>query len=510
MVVQLEIGCLSEALQAIQPSAVGRSPADDLRAVLSLYTSLPNAVDVSLTADGIVVKTDDFPLLIETTCGFSIHGYVRDVLAQVVWISELERSRLFDQVYAAFAQVGNFQCCSGKVILASRGITELELPPALTWKFFQRATIEEQLSFVPVIASCEQLVIEQIAGIYLHGEADVFALRAVQVDLRGNGCIITPRLEKIRSVPVAGGLLDRSRAYGRSGLLRALLLLKQVKIESPCVPAEFSQYNRNIHNFLQFASRAENDLMALLEHAAGEDVPDPIIRAALIKATRVTKYGEQIELRRQGIAICNLGGVSLTMDENISCAVERHVDQLTVAGIKGVGLSVPFETPPELQAVGVDLRRSIPSKIVSLALSAPDEAGNRQLLVGTAPGCWIMLQLSPSMQPLCDSQGNWTILGVTQNPISSMPQRFFLRLDSSNNLAMTGREIAEILTQTAAEGFDPRDPATWAWGALALGGQTLLAADTFMAGEESDEIEQEIKRQARSLGRLIGKLLEEF
>ena len=111
-----------------------------------------------------------------------------------------------------------------------------------------------------------------------------------------------------------------------------------------------------------------------------------------------------------------------------------------------------------------------------LTLSAQDKNGRRRLVTGFSPGRWIGLDLDENNQPSTDAQGNWVMYGVTSNPISGAAQSFFLRLDKKNELNMTTREIANLVSQTATEAFDPSDPASWHWGAVALGAKTILTA----------------------------------
>jgi hypothetical protein len=205
-----------------------------------------------------------------------------------------------------------------------------------------------------------------------------------------------------------------------------------------------------------------------IERSAGIAVEDPLTRSLLERGMRIVKKGQNLELVREKKSQCDLGGLALNFAAKINLQLAKRTNEVDISRLSGVGVEIAFEPPEELLQLGVNLRQSLPKTIQGFTLSARDGEDRRKLVVNTDPGCWIALNLNALMQPDTDAQGNWQVVGVAQNPISGVPQKFFLRLDSSNNLNMTPLEIAEMVAQTAFEGT------------------------------------------ARNIGRLIGKLLNEL
>ena len=500
---------MTEGLALEQMPAGAVAPVDDIAQLLQTYINLPEQVDVTLTPDGMVVRTSDFPVLVLEMCQFDCHRYLKDVLAGVAWIDGQERAQLLEELHCLFASIKQFAADGDRFILTRAAASTSPLPARLSHGFCQQLKVAQQVKFRCSVSSPQELTVTEIEGITILAGGQMLALRALHLKRDGDRCRIDPQVERSGAAEgLPNDVWARVQRACRDAVLNVLMKVHSLSFDVPVVVAEFDEYMLNGMNFCQFLKMQEKDALILVEQTAKVCVIDPISRTLLACTLRIHKQEERIVLDRKQKNHCDLGGVALNFAPNVELSLKRTAERLTIEKLSGVGLEVPFEAPPELDAVGVDLHKSIPKRITSLNLSAPDAGQNRSLLIGTAPGCWVGLDLDREMQPLTDAAGNWVMYGVAANPISGLPQRFFIRLDRENNLNMTPREMTQIITDTAAEGFDPRDPATWTWGALALGGQTLLAADSLARGATDDS--DEIKKTARSLGRLIGRILDEL
>jgi hypothetical protein len=132
----------------------------------------------------------------------------------------------------------------------------------------------------------------------------------------------------------------------------------------------------------------------------------------------------------------------------------------------------------------------------------------RRIVVGTAAGRWVGLDLDEqTMRPAFDQNRNWMLFGVTSNPISGAAQSFYLRLDRHNELKMTTRELASLVSQTAMEGFNAEDPLTWKWGVIAIGAETVLTTGSILRSTIGDEATDMIAEEVQEVARFFKDLL---
>lgn len=480
---------------------------------LKAYVNLPGAVDLSLRADGITVHTNDFSKLIFESTGLDLRKYFIDAFKDADFLAEDEKDKLAADLFHLFDTVTSFVSDENGGQMVRSEVTTINLPPALSQNFVQRMNVQKEVRFRLNAKLPDDAAFERVSGITFDVGGKRIALNHLHLKAFGNKCIVTPILaEQGHIKEQSNGVLNSIKNVGKDLLVDAVIRMGKVsevcRTELPIIHQEFRQYLKDAVNFQQLLHAKEKDLVMFIEQSAGICVDDPLTRSLLTGGMRVQKRDQDIELFREEKSICDLGGIALEIAPMIKLQILKNSMELKIDKLSGIGVEVPFDAPPELEVIGLDLSKSLPKKIVSLDLGAPDQEDRRRLVVRTAPGCWMSLDLNAEMQPATDANGNWIIVGVTSNPISGVPQKFFLRLDSSNNLNMTPREIAEVVTQTAVDGFDPGDPFTWTWGAVALGGQALLTAGAVIRGVAGDT--DDVKKGARELGRLIGKFLNEL
>jgi hypothetical protein len=485
-------------------------PVDEIERALRSYVNLPEFVDLTLRPEGITLHTDDFPLVINESCKLDLRQYFVDAFKDADFLQAHEKDQLAKDLFHLFDTVDSFVSDEDGAKMHRSEVTVVELPPALSQGFVQKMTVEKTVTFRLTANLPDDATFTTVTGITFNVGGKVIALNEFNLKAQGSKCIVTPLLaEQGQVTQQTKGWMDALRNAGKDLIVGAAMAMGKVPpAELPIVLEEFRQYLRDAINFKHLLHDRAKDLVMFIERSAGISVDDPMTRALLTRGMRIQKKAQHIELVREDKSVCYLGGIALDFAPTLKMQVEKKTDELAVHEVTGVGVEVPFDPPSELQAIGVDLKRALPRKIESLSLGARDEEDRRRLVVRTAPGCWMALDLNTQMQPATDVRGNWMVVGVTNNPISGAPQKFFLRLDSQNNLNMTPREIAEIVTQTAIEGFDPSDPFTWKWGAVALGGQALLTAGTIIRGAAGDT--GEVKKTARKIGRLIGKILNDL
>jgi len=263
--------------------------------------------------------------------------------------------------------------------------------------------------------------------------------------------------------------------FGRDILVGFFLKVTTFSSNLPCDLNEYRRYLDDVINLKRALQYQEKDLLSFFERCARIEVSDPLTRALFQNGIRICRDVERILIERQTVSSCDLGGVTLTFAPTIHLSMRKTQAELDIPDIKGVDMHVDFNAPLELNAIGLDLRRSIPSQIESINLSLPKDRV-RRIVVGTERDRWIGLDLDEqTMRPAFDQDGNWIIFGVTSNPISGAAQNFYLRLDRNNELKMSARELASLVAQTAMDGFDPQDPTTWQWGVIAIGAETMLS-----------------------------------
>lgn len=446
-------------------------PPDEIERGLSSYVRLPEGVDLTLHRDGITLHTSDFPRVILESTGLDLSIYFTDALKDVADVNADEKQRLVDGMLHLFNTVETFVSdgAGGRMVRSEASV--IALPPGLSQGFVQNMTVEKVVTFTLDARLPDDARFTNVTGVSFDVGGRRFGVSDFDLRAIGNKCIVTPILAQTACVlrPPAKGVLGKIKSRGKDLIVGAAMKMKKLPpIEVPIVLTEFRQSLSDAVNFKSLLAEPDKDLVMFIERSAGIAVEDPLIRSLLERGIRIKKLGAQIELVRQRKSRCDLGGLALDFADTIKLQLAKNTTEVDIAKLSGVGVEIAFQPPEELQQLGVDLRQSLPKTIQGFTLSARDGADCRKLIVNTDPGCWIALNLNALMQPATDSAGNWQVVGVAQNPISGVPQKFFLRLDCANNLNMTPMEIAEMVAQTAFEGT------------------------------------------ARNIGRLIGKLLSEF
>lgn len=477
---------------------------DEIDRALRSYIALPDKVDLRLHLDGIDVHTDDFPKLILESCGLDLRQYFIDCFKNADFLKEGEKEKLAFDLFRVFRTVDAFISGTEGATMERSEVTIIEIPRAMSQGFVQTMTVERKISFRLTSAGPDDATFESLSGITFNVGGKIIALNQFNLKALDGRCIVTPTLDVQGNIQTSGTAMSKVLTAGKDMLVSVFTRLSKVgriSTELPCIRDEFRTYLADALRFKELLRNEQKDLVMFIETNAHLVVEDPLTLALLSTGMRVSKNGDAIELERNTESVCDLGGVVLKIAPSLKLKLLRKREELNFASINGVGMQVLFDQPPELQQIGLDLKRSLPTQVCNLTLGQRDEIGKRRIIVGTAPGCWIGLDLNTKMQPTVDQAGNWMVFGVTHNPISGVPQQFFLRLDTENNLDMTPREIASLATQTAFEGFDPTNPMTWKWGAIALAGS--------LATSVTDD-DEELEKGARHLGRIIGWLLKEL
>lgn len=487
---------------------------DEIERALTTYVRLPEMVDLTLRPEGITLHTSDFPRVIHESTGLDLREYFVDAFKDADFLKADEKSTLAKELFHCFETANSFVSGPDGARMVRSEVSVVTLPPAMSQGFVQTMNVEKEVGFRLLANLPDEATFTNISGITFNVGGKLIALSELRLQAVGATCVVTPVLAEQGQVQQSApsSMFDSLKAAGKDLLVGAVMKMGKTsdvcRTQLPIVHEEFRQYLRDAMNFKALLHDRDKDLIMFIERSAMIRVEDPLTRALLQRGMRIHKKGEHIELSREANTVCDLGGMALEIAPTIKLRMAKHKTDLKIEELSGIGVEVPFDAPSELLAIGVDLKRALPKKIMSLSLAGRDEEDRRRLVVRTAPGCWMALDLNIQMQPAMDARGNWLIVGVTNNPISGVPQKFFLRLDSQNNLTMTPRELAEIVTQTAIEGFDPSDPFTWKWGAVALGGHALLTAGAVIRGVAGDTTE--VKKTARKIGRFIGKLLNDL
>jgi hypothetical protein len=491
--------------EAMDVVATTAAPADDIDRAFKTYVSLPQSIDLRLTVDGMQLRTSDFSCLLQESAGIDLGLYFKDAFKDIEHLSVDEKEKLSQAVARLFATISGAICGKGGVLVDRSERSTIPLPPIVTQGFVQELLVEQRVQFTLRPALVGEIHLANISGITLNAGGKVLSLNKLFFHERNGKCLVKPYFEDRGSIPRQGRFRDHVIGTLKDILVSIMVKAPVLSFQLPVAVEDFSKCLSEVNAFLAFVHDARKDILMFGERVAGAAINDPLITALLSHAKRLARDVETIELERERESNFDLGGPSLKLAPKIQFIWRSATDELLLEKITGVELALPFEPPAEWQAIGIDLGRTIPKTITSIKLARPDENRLRRLVAETGPGCWLSVDLGTNMLPAQDANGNWVIFGAASNPISGMPQRFFVRFDKDNNLNMTPREIAQVVTQTASEGFDPNDPATWRWAAVAIGGSTLLAA-----ADKEGPMSEKIKAGARKLGRIIGKLINEI
>jgi hypothetical protein len=483
-------------------------PIDEIERALKTYVRLPEQFDLTLRPEGIDLTTNDFPCIIKECCGLDLQRYFVDAFSQAEQLTQPERSRLAADMFNVVNTITSFSTGPEGAKLSRSETTVIDLPAAMSQGHVQQMTFDTTVTFRLLPNPPDEGTFVNVSGISFNVGGKRVAVSELSLKAVGNKCIITPVLAEAGHVKqAAASAIEAIKNTGKDFLVSMFLKTQKVSTELPIVLEEFRTYLADATNFKSSLQFKEKDLCSFFERCARIQIDDPLTRALICNGMHVVRNGETIQLERKDSSKCDLGGVALKVAPSFKLTLLKKSDELSIQNLSGVEVVVPFDAPSELKVIGLDMRRSLPTRIVSLTMSQADAEQRRRLVAGIGPNKWIGLDLNENMMPALDKDGNWMIFGVTSNPISGSPQSFFLRLDKNNQLNMTTREIASLVDQTAMEGFDPADPMTWQWGAVALGAKTLLTAGKILRSTIGDEETDKIAEDVKKVGKFFRKLL---
>jgi hypothetical protein len=486
---------------------VAQQAADEIARALAAYIRLPEHFELNLLPEGIHLHTHDFPCLVAECAGLDLRKYFHDALAVCAVLSQDERKKLADDLFELFATVTAFKTGEDGALFQRSKVSIIDLPPSLTQGFLQQMHVDSQVTFKLVAQPPDQATFSSVAGITFTCGGKVLGMPEFSLRADADKCYFQPAIEECGSVKQnADNVIDALKNKGRDLLVGIYVKTQKVRVEFPIVLEEFRTYLQDAMEFKRTLQLQEKDLLTFVERCAKITVDDPFTRSLLGGALHLSRSDELVSLKRRSPSVCQMGNVVVRFASEIKFALAKKLDELELGKLCGVDLEVPFDSPSDLKAIGLDLTRALPNALLSLNVTRPDEEGNRKMTATIGQGKWITLFVDNQLKLLIDTQGNWMLFGVTKNPISGNPQGFFLRLDKDNNLNMTARELLCLVNQTAMQGFNPDDPLTWQWGALSLGTQTLLAAGSILRSAIGDEQTDKLGEKVKKVGKFIGKL----
>lgn len=492
----------------IQVMLGAKDEIDEIGRMLNTYVRLPASFDLTTRPDGITLTTDDFPRIVQECSGLDLQKYFVDAFSQHAALTQAERAKIAADLFHVLRTVTIFKSDPTGAKMTRSEVTPVDLPAAMSQGFVQKVTFDKMITFRLVPNLPDEATFVSVSGITFSVGGKLVAMSELSLRAEGNECVVTPLLGEFGTVKQAAtSKLEALKNTGKDFLVGFFLKTKTFSTSLPIVLSDFRRYLADAVNLKRSLHYKEKDLLSFFERCSRIEVEDPLTRALLVCGTRVAKNEDSIIIERSSDSNCDLSGVQLKIAPTVNFKMTRTTKELAIPEMKGVDVRVAFDAPAELKVIGLDLRKSLPTCIENLTLSAVNEKEVRRLVVGTGVSRWIGIDLDKRMKPACDAEGNWMVFGVTSNPISGASQSFFLRLDKKNDLKMTTREIAALVNQTAMEGFDPADPFTWQWGAVAIGAQTLLTAGAVLRGtigdEETDKIAEEVQEIAKYLRNLF-------
>ncbi len=496
---------IAKRIQAIMG---GAGSIDEIERLLTTYVRLPERFDLRLRPDGINLTTDDFPRIVQECSGLDLQKYFIDAFSRAEGLTQAQRAKIAEDLFHVLRTVTDFVTGPAGANLTRSEVTAIDLPSAMSQGYVQKITFGTAVTFRLVPNPPDEACFVNVSGITFSVGGKLVGMSELSLRADGNSCIITPTLGECGHVKQnASTTLEALKNTGKDFLVGLFLKTQTFATTLPIVLEDYRRYLADAINLKRSLQYRDKDLLSFFERCSRIEVDDPLTRALLERGVRIARNVEDIQLERQSDSLCDLGGVVLKFAPTVNLKLLKKVTELAIPDLKGVDVRVAFDAPSDLKVIGLDLRRSLPARIESLTLSAPNKENVRRIVAGTAPSRWIGLDLNENMRPAFDKEGHWMVFGVTSNPISGVAQSFFLRLDKQNELKMTTREIAALINQTAMEGFDPSDPMTWQWGAVALGAQTLLVAGAVLRStigdEETDKIAEEVQEVAKFIRNLF-------
>lgn len=475
---------------------------DEIDRLLLTYANLPDQFDLTVRPDGVDLISDDFPKIVKEFSGLDLERYFIDAFSQSPGLTDDQRTRVAADLFNVLRTVTKIvTSTTGSTLTLSEEVS-VDLPRGLSDGYVQKVNFGTTVTFTLVPIPPDEAIFANLTGITFSVGGKLIAVPQLALKAEGNICIVKPTLAECGTVAqTASSKLQAIANLGRNIVVGLLLKTTTFSTKLPIDQNEYRSYLDSAINLKRALQYQEKDLLSLFERCARIEVTDPLTRSIFQNGTRICRNVESVQIVRQSESSCDFNGVALKFAPTVNLDMKKTTRELDITELEGVDMSVAFNTPSELSAIGLDLRRSIPSHIEAINLSPPKNHC-RRIVVRTAPGRWIGLDLNEqTMLPAFDPNGYWMLFGVTSNPISGATQSFYLRLDRNNELKMSTRELTSLVRQTALKGWDPGDPSTWQWGAVAIGAETVLAAGTILRGtigdEETDKIVDEVKDVAK-------------
>lgn len=475
---------------------------DEIDRLLLTYANLPEHFDLAVTQDGVDLFVDDLPKIVKEFSGLDLESYFIDAFLHSPGLTAEQRVKVSADLFRVLHTVTRVVTEKTGTTLTRSEETSIDLPPALSNGYVQKVNFGTTVTFKLIPNPPDQAIFVNMTGITFSVGGKLIAVPQLALTAERNICTVKPTLAECGTVSqTASSRLQAITNLGKNLFVGFFLKTTTFSTNLPIVQDEYRRYLDSAMNLKRALQYQEKDLLSLFERCARIEVTDPLTRSIFQSGVRIRRNGESVQIERQSASSCDLGGVTLKFAPVVNLEMKKTTEALDITDLKGVDMSVPFNAPSELSAIGLDLRRSIPSRIEAIKLD-PAKNHVRRIIVRTAPGRWIGLDLNEqTMRPAFDQNENWIIFGVTSNPISGRTQSFYLRLDHNNELKMSPRELASLMSQTAMEGINPNDPTTWQWGAVAIGAETFLAAGTILRGtigdEETDKIADDVKEVAK-------------
>ncbi len=456
-----------------EPNTTGEI--DALRLTLESYLRLPQSTDFRILGDDVILRTTGFPELLLEATGLSFQQYFTDVWSAVEGLDASERKRLIEDFTGIFKDVRVMTSTAAGAVLERSGKTTIKLPEILSKGIVESITFGEEIKFRLDAEPPYQASFAEVKGISFRCMG--FDIELLHLALRAeNGlCHIVPTLAPA-PVHKSSGIMDKFKNKVVSGLLK----IKSLELKVPIVMDEFKQYLANALHLKTALREHKDDLLTFLDHLSEIKIEDSFARAVFRSANQYRRMNDRIEIYRDRTTITDCGGVMLTLASELKLTLCKRVDKLQIENIEGIGVQVPFEPPKQLEKMGINLQKTMPTMVNSFAVSLFNSSTRRQVVVGIGVNRWISFLINEFLEPIWDPNGHLTIAGIASNPISENGQSFYLRLNKKFELDMSMPELMNLITNTAFEGFDPANPLTWHWGVVAAGGGSLLTVGSML------------------------------
>jgi len=215
--------------------------------------------------------------------------------------------------------------------------------------------------------------------------------------------------------------------------------------------------------------KGDANYVKMIESISGAKIESPL-KEMVSGVSSISKQGDRIEIAREKTSSHDLGGVVLDAAKNIRFKVAQDGPSgVRLSNIEGINLKLPVQLPGVVKDLGIDPGKEILTSVKTLGLSSPDSAGRRKVLLETDHLMrQVGVMLGPDMKPALDPKGNWYLYGMVDNPISQQKLPLVLRMDKSNQLAMSTQELMRIGSLAAWQGTDNGGTAAVGFGLVSV------------------------------------------